>query len=172
MPVAGSPAKSSAMIAAAPRRKANGVADIRPMRTGISRSTRPWFVASTRSTGSVRSAGAFHRPRDDRGARCRSRRPSAYRSARGVDGRRRDANAPASVASRTRCAGGPVMSPFQLHGTQYRRNARFPPVPSSRIATHRAAAGARSSMTITRRTCTATTNATSTPDEIAVASTA
>ena len=55
MPVAGSDAKSAAMTAAAPRRNVNGVAIIRPIRTGTSSGTRPSFAAATRPTTSGRS---------------------------------------------------------------------------------------------------------------------
>ena len=73
----GSRAKSSAMIDAAPRRKANGEEAMRPMRTGISLPIRPSFVAITWCTGSIRSSGGSHVPSDERFARCRSARPRA-----------------------------------------------------------------------------------------------
>jgi hypothetical protein len=101
MPVLGSRAKSSAMICAVPRRNAYGEEIMRPTRTGISQSRRPSWARMMVLTGSGRPGVAFQCPSDARGARSRSRRPSTYRWARGVAGRRSEANASASAAERT-----------------------------------------------------------------------
>ncbi len=77
MPVAGSLAKSPAMIAAVPRRNAYGEAIIRPIRTGMSHASRSSCAAITWSTGSTRSSAGRHAPRDERGTVRRSARPSA-----------------------------------------------------------------------------------------------
>ena len=77
MPVAGSPEKSSAMTAAAPRRKAKGLATIRPIRTGTRRPTRPSLAAITCSTGSARRSFPSQSASVERGTCCRSPRPIA-----------------------------------------------------------------------------------------------
>src|SRR6266540_5391350 len=81
-PVAGRREKSSAMMAALPRRKAYGEAHILPTRTGISRSTRPRWLSTTMSTGSGRPARTRQRPSALRGTFLRMARPAARRSAR------------------------------------------------------------------------------------------
>ena len=183
------------MIAAAPRRKANGEADIRPIRTGIEPRD-PALVGGLHEVDGVGPVGGRLPAAQGRARRALPQPPpqrvplgargggSAQRGERrGVRGLEDEV--------RRRAAGLPV----QLHGTQYRRNTRSAqvhrlqrdetgglrpnvrgmcqaPVSSPCPATHRAIAGATSSITTTRSTCTATTNATSTPEEIAVASTA
>ena len=76
------------MTTAVPRRNPYGEAVIRPTLVGINRSTRPSWDSMIWWTTSGRPTGARQLPRLDRGTSWRSRRPSAYRCARGVDRRR------------------------------------------------------------------------------------
>ena len=92
MPVAGSAAKSSAMMFAEPRRNAYGEAIIRPIRTGISHGLPALVLVDDLldRVGAGRPA-ASRTPCPTRWARSRSDRPSSYRSARGRAGRRSEA---------------------------------------------------------------------------------
>ena len=60
MPVTGVCDRSHAITAAAPRRKANGEAAMRPIRSGTNSSCRPAFPATTMSTGLGRCFGGVH----------------------------------------------------------------------------------------------------------------
>ncbi len=80
-PLRGEAARSVAMTAAAPRKKANGDTSIRPWRIGISSGTRVAAWPSRISTGSVRSVAGSQRPWLDRGTSRRAALPAAARSA-------------------------------------------------------------------------------------------
>ena len=150
----------------------------------------PGWWPITRSTGSARPAGG--RPAAQRRARRALPQPSAQRvplGARGggaaqrgerrgvrgledeVRGRaaRRPRAAPRHAISQKHAVAPPVSQPSQrmVAGCRgdFARTFRMSqaPVSSPCPATHRAIAGATSSITTTRSTCTATTNATSTP---------
>src|SRR5215218_1175561 len=79
-PVRGRGAKSSAISAAEPRRKAYGEAIIRPTRTGTSRWSRPSWASSIRSSGSGRSSAGRQRPSSPRLTCLRRARPASMRS--------------------------------------------------------------------------------------------
>ena len=61
-PDRGVPARSAAMIAAAPRKNVNGDTSIRPYRIGTSSCTRVRACSSSSAIGSGRSGAGCHRP--------------------------------------------------------------------------------------------------------------
>ncbi len=69
------------MIAAAPRKNANGEASIRPWRIGTSSGTRVASWASRMATGSERLAVGCHSAWREREMTARAARPAATRSA-------------------------------------------------------------------------------------------
>jgi hypothetical protein len=74
-------ARSAAMIAAAPRKKANGDVAMRAWRIGTRSGTRVRAWAASRASGSARSAGGTQSPWLRRGAAARAALPRAARSA-------------------------------------------------------------------------------------------
>ena len=78
-PESGVGARSAAMIAAAPRKKANGEVAIRPWRIGTSSATREASSSSSIVTGSGRAAEGAHDAWLDRGLFTRAARPAATR---------------------------------------------------------------------------------------------
>ena len=85
-PVTGVVARSAAMTAAEPRRKAKGEASMRAKRTGTSFCTRLAFCRSRIATGSARSGFLAKRACAARGTLSRSALPAARRSS--TEGRR------------------------------------------------------------------------------------
>ncbi len=80
MPESGVAARSSAMISAAPRKKANGETSMRPYRMGTSSGTLVAACSSRRSIGSGRPAAGRQFPWDERGACRRADLPRFTRS--------------------------------------------------------------------------------------------
>src|SRR3954453_20207694 len=80
--VRGEFARSPAMIAALPRKKANGEVNIRAIRTGTSSLIRLAFCLSRIVTGSIRSRALRNSAWEERGILRRSAFPFAIRSAR------------------------------------------------------------------------------------------
>src|SRR3954447_23264173 len=80
--VRGEFARSPAMIAALPRKKANGEVNIRAIRTGTSSLIRVAFCLSRIVTGSIRSRALRNSAWEERGILRRSAFPFAIRSAR------------------------------------------------------------------------------------------
>ena len=80
--VRGEFARSPAMIAALPRKKANGEVSIRAIRTGTSSLMRVAFCASRTETGSGRPRARRNSAWDERGTLRRRAFPFAIRSAR------------------------------------------------------------------------------------------
>ena len=89
-PDSGLPARSAAMIAAAPRKKVNGVASMRPWRRGMSSLTRVAACCSSTWTGSGRSFAGRQSAWLERDTADRAALPAAARSA--AEGRSRTAS--------------------------------------------------------------------------------
>src|SRR5580700_8568551 len=101
--------RSHAMTHAAPRRKVNGEAAIRPMRKGIKSSWRPTLLAASSSSGSGRLAGGFVSAWLSRGVRSRNPLPMSRRFSQGLLAFRKS-NAPAlSPGVRTPSAPSPPL---------------------------------------------------------------
>lgn len=77
------------MTQAAPRRKVNGDAAIRPMRSGIKCSCRPLLLSASKSSGSGRLAADFVSAWLSRGVRARSPLPMFRRVSQGLFGFRK-----------------------------------------------------------------------------------
>jgi len=80
-PAVGVPARSTAMIFAAPRKKVNGEAIIRPCRIGTRSGSRAASCACSNATGSGRSAAGTKSSWASGGVRVRASLPCARRSA-------------------------------------------------------------------------------------------
>ena len=79
-PLDGVPARSAAMMAAPPRKNANGEAAMRPCRTGTSSAIRPSFNASITRTGSCRASAGGSSRWSRRRTWPRALRPASRRS--------------------------------------------------------------------------------------------